>query len=135
MSKCLLFSVAEQKELKTKDEVAPEFVSDLTSCQVTEGQAVVLECAVKGKPPPEVHWYKDGKEVKPDKDHKIEALPDGTLKLSIQKATSKDVGDYTVEAVSPAGKATTEGHLDVKCKYFCKMFCCVCKPMCFQWLK
>lgn len=80
---------------------------------MTQGETVVLECALS-KAVPEIHWYKDGKEVKPDKEHKIEAQPDGRLKLTIQKATESDVGDYKVEAVSPVGKATTEGHLEVK---------------------
>lgn len=110
----IILSVAQQKELTTVDQIAPQFVSDLTSCQVTEGEMVVLECALKGAPPPEVHWFKDGKEIKPDKDHKIESLPDGRQKLTIQNAASKDIGDYTVEAVSPAGKASTEGHLKGK---------------------
>lgn len=108
------FLVAEQKEVKASDEVAPDFVKSLTSCKVAEGQIATLECAVVGSPLPEVHWYKGGEEVKPDKEHKIESLPDGRQKLTIQKATSKDVGEYTVEAVNPIGKAKTEGSLEVK---------------------
>lgn len=125
----MCFLVAEQKEVKAKDEVAPEFSTPLTSCTVNEGQTAVLECAVKGKPAPEVHWYKGSEEVKPDKEHKIETMPDGRQKLTIQKATEKDVGEYTVEAVNVVGKATTEGTLEVK-GTFSKLKCRWVKFLC-----
>lgn len=95
--------------------MAPEFTTPLESTtQVSVGETAVLECAVKGKPTPEVHWFKDAEEVKSDKAHKIESLADGQQKLTIQKVTEKDVGEYTVEAVNVVGKATTEGVLEIK---------------------
>lgn len=102
-------------EVETKpEETAPEFTTALKSVSVKAGETAVFECAVSGAPKPEVKWYKDGKEVKPDATHKIEQLPDGTQKLTVTKATDKDIGEYVCEAISPAGAVTTAADLDVK---------------------
>lgn len=100
-----------------KEETAPQFSSDLEPCTVEEGETAVLECAVAGKPMPEVKWMKDGQQVQPDSRHKIESLASGQQKLTIVKATDQDAGEYTCEAINNAGQAATFAQVDVKCKY------------------
>lgn len=65
-------------------------------------------------PPPETHWYKDGGEVKTDSRHIVETLSDGTVKLTIHKATTSDVGQYKCEAVNTVGAAETSAQLKRK---------------------
>lgn len=77
-------------------------------------EQVALECKVVGTPMPKVKWLKDGAEVKPGKDVKIESKPDGTQKLVFNDATVSDIGEYRCEAVNEAGSAWTEAPLVVK---------------------
>lgn len=100
------------------EEIAPHFVMELQSYTVKESEAISLQCQVEGTPQPEVHWYKDGKEVKPDKTHKIEKLAEGLEQLTIFKTSKADVGEYTAEAVNVAGTAKTIGELKSKFKLF-----------------
>lgn len=99
-----------------KEETAPQFSTELEPCTVTEGETAVLECAVAGKPMPEVKWMKDGQQIQPDSRHKIESLASGQQKLTITKASEDDVGEYTCEAVNAAGSAATFAQVEVKCK-------------------
>lgn len=105
-------------EVEAKSENAPEFVSSLETQTVTVGETAALECRVQGQPQPKVTWYKDDKEVKPDKRHIIESLPDGTQKLTVLEAVVQDIGKYTCKAISPAGKAATDSRLIVKGKLY-----------------
>jgi hypothetical protein len=102
---------------EVKEETAPEFVKPLTQGEIIEGQTVEFECTLKVSEgaKPEVHWMKDGKEVKPDGAHMIvESRDDGTQRLIIQKAKSEDIGQYKCEAVNKAGTAKTEAKLNIK---------------------
>lgn len=96
------------------EEVVPHFTMELQTYSVKETEAVSLQCQVEGVPQPEVHWYKDGEEVKPDKTHKIEVLAEGLQQLTIFKTNKADVGEYTAEAVNAAGTAKTVGALKSK---------------------
>lgn len=96
-------------------QVAPEFVVKLETTTVSESETASLECKVRGEPAPKVQWLKDGKQVKADAQHKIEALADGVHKLTVKNATQNDLGDYICEAVNVVGKAETKAHLEVLC--------------------
>lgn len=67
---------------------------------------------------PAVHWYKGEEEIKPDSQHKVETLKDGTLRLTIVKAKESDVGDYRCEVVNSIGAAKTETLLELKSEQF-----------------
>lgn len=108
--------VPQQRKASLKEETAPEFSTELKSCTVDEGETAVLECAVTGKPLPEVKWMKDGQQVQPDSRHKIDSLANGQQKLTIVKAAEEDIGEYSCEAVNNAGSSATFAHVDVKCK-------------------
>ncbi|EYB87861.1 hypothetical protein Y032_0256g374 [Ancylostoma ceylanicum] len=97
-----------------EEEIAPEFARDLTACQVQEGQMAQFECKVKGTPLPVIRWFKDGEELKPGDGIKIEALPDGTNRLTIDKAKIADQGNYRVEATNAAGSMSSKAPLSVQ---------------------
>lgn len=104
---------AKQAEVK-ETQVAPEFVTALHYDDVKVGEVATLECKVVGTPAPMVQWFKGSQEIKPDKTHKIESLPDGTQKLTIVEVSESDKGEYRAEAVNPVGKAATKQLLDIK---------------------
>uniref|UniRef100_A0A0K0DG20 Muscle M-line assembly protein unc-89 n=1 Tax=Angiostrongylus cantonensis TaxID=6313 RepID=A0A0K0DG20_ANGCA len=97
-----------------EEEIAPKFTRDLTACQITEGEVARFECKVKGTPLPLVRWFKDGEEVKPGDGVTIEALPDGTNKLTINDAKLTDQGNYRVEATNVAGSMSSKAPLSVQ---------------------
>lgn len=106
----------EVEEAKPKED-KPKFVQELTTQTVEEGESISLQCAVSGEPVPTVKFYKDGKEVKEDRTHKIVEESEGVRKLVIQKVTATDIGQYKCEAINTAGKATSEASLNLKGKY------------------
>ncbi|VDM52411.1 unnamed protein product, partial [Angiostrongylus costaricensis] len=97
-----------------EEEIAPEFTRDLTACQIIEGDVARFECKVKGTPLPLVQWFKDGEEVKPGDGVTIEALPDGTNKLTINDVKLTDQGNYRVEATNVAGSMSSKAPLSVQ---------------------
>lgn len=110
-------------EVEAGEEVAPEFVKELRECKADEGETIAFECQVSGAPLPEVHWYKDGKEVKPNKHVEIKSLPDGTQKLVIHDAKPEDQGNYKCEATNVAGSMSSKAPLSVHGKQICHEFC------------
>lgn len=105
----------EVEEPKPKEE-KPKFDQQLTSQTVEEGDKVTFQVTVSGQPRPTVKFYKDGKEVKEDKTHTITEESEGVWKLTIQKTTTTDVGQYKAEATNAAGKVSTEASLSLKGK-------------------
>lgn len=76
--------------------------------QASEGQTATFECQLDKATAalkPEVHWYKDGKEIAPSDHVKVESKPDGTQRLVVKDAAPEDVGEYTCEVVAKDGQA------------------------------
>uniref|UniRef100_A0A1I7XHZ6 Immunoglobulin I-set domain protein n=1 Tax=Heterorhabditis bacteriophora TaxID=37862 RepID=A0A1I7XHZ6_HETBA len=94
-------------------EYAPEFLHDLTACEVNEGETAEFECKVSGVPLPTVRWFKNGEELKPDEGVSIVSTPDGLNKLTIAKAKTEDQGNYRAEAVNSAGSMSSKAPLSV----------------------
>ncbi|WKY09394.1 hypothetical protein Q1695_002059 [Nippostrongylus brasiliensis] len=92
---------------------APRFVEMLTNRSVLEHEEIQLECAVVGKPPPAITWYKDG--LKLMLENRMLQYTDrrGLTRLNIMNAMSKDTGEYTCEASNSSGKDFTHGQLKV----------------------
>lgn len=111
------FLVAHEMEIEVGEEVAPEFVQELHESKVSEGETAKFECQISGMPAPEVHWYKDGKEVQPSDHIEMESLPDGTQKLVIHDAKPEDQGNYRVEATNAAGSMSSKAPLSVHGEY------------------
>ena len=86
------------------------FTAPLKDATVPEDQSVVLECEVS-KPDVKPQWFKDGKEIKPDKKKGITTKTDGRkLSLTIPAALAADTGEYSVKV----GDEVTECKLTVQ---------------------
>ncbi|CAI2354591.1 unnamed protein product [Caenorhabditis sp. 36 PRJEB53466] len=106
------FSVVEIKEAVDKDHVKPKFLEPLVNCSTCEGNEIVLECCVTGKPIPTITWYKDG--LKLIIENRMLQYTDrkGVSRLNIMNVVMDDLGEYTCEAVNSLGKDFT--HCTVK---------------------
>ncbi|XP_078578339.1 palladin-like isoform X12 [Branchiostoma floridae x Branchiostoma japonicum] len=94
---------------------APMFGKRVQNYKVLEGGTASFSCRVVGLPTPKIYWFKDGQEIPPDSQkYLMQSAPDGTCYLHIPGATLHEEGQYTVMAVSPAGKASATGMLKVQ---------------------
>ena len=73
------------------------FVAPLKDTKASEKESVVLECEIS-KSDVKPKWFKDGKEIKTDKEKGIIIKTDGRkLSLTIPSAMVDDSGQYSVE--------------------------------------
>ncbi|XP_013175917.1 PREDICTED: muscle M-line assembly protein unc-89-like isoform X4 [Papilio xuthus] len=72
---------------------------------VDEGEPLELKAKLDGSPIPTAKWYKDGAPL-PAEDSRVKqsALPDGTVKLSIEHVTPADCGAYKLVITNPNGE-------------------------------
>ncbi|KHN78733.1 Muscle M-line assembly protein unc-89 [Toxocara canis] len=108
-----LLTVLYAFEEPLESEICPEFLQELKPVQANEGQLAVFECRVSGVPRPEIKWFKDGEEIKPDEHTKIESLPDGTNRLIVDSAKVDDQGNYRCEATNTAGSMSSKAPMTV----------------------
>ncbi|KZC06585.1 Muscle M-line assembly protein unc-89 [Dufourea novaeangliae] len=95
-------------------EKRPEFVTSLQPLTVVEGFPVKMEVKVLGKPVPQLQWFKNGEEIKPDGQRiKVISLPDGSQALIIDKATPEDAGEYQVIAGNTEGTSSCKGTISI----------------------
>ncbi|XP_020711861.2 obscurin isoform X6 [Athalia rosae] len=88
--------------------IAPEFGRSLPrSAEVDEGEPLELKAKLEGSPIPSAKWFKNGEPINPDGHIKTEALPDGTVKLTIEKVTPEDCGAYKLVATNPNGEISS----------------------------
>lgn len=66
---------------------------------VTLGDAVSLECKVSGTPEIKVKWTKDGIELTPSRQNKLN-FENNLSSLKIQSTQLEDAGDYLFEATN-----------------------------------
>uniref|UniRef100_A0A0R3RFL5 Muscle M-line assembly protein unc-89 n=1 Tax=Elaeophora elaphi TaxID=1147741 RepID=A0A0R3RFL5_9BILA len=100
-------------EAPVVSEISPEFVQELKPVQANEKEQISFECRVSGIPVPQVKWFKDGDEIKPDERIHIESLPDGTNRLVIDSVKLEDQGNYRCEATNNAGSMSSKAPLTV----------------------
>ncbi|XP_010138047.1 PREDICTED: uncharacterized protein LOC104496601 [Buceros rhinoceros silvestris] len=79
-----------------------------------EGEAVVLECAVSGQPPPAVVWSLNGQSLSASERLRFEEGKNGIYRLHIQRASLTDAGLYCCVAKNVAGTAQTASELTVQ---------------------
>lgn len=94
-------------ELKVSDrQFAPTFVQGTEEqlFEVWEGAPVKLVVQAKGKPTPQVEWFKDSRLARRVKRVELQTEGDKNI-LLIPKAVPEDSGNYRVEATNPAGTA------------------------------
>ena len=72
-----------------------------------EGSKIRIDAVISGTPPPEVVWYRNGREITPDNKFKIRSTPeDGSYQLVINDSVRGDAGDYSVCATNDLGEVT-----------------------------
>lgn len=92
--------------------MAPHFTKPLKPVVVEENKTAILECAVVGKPTPNVKWFIQNKEVKPDKKTKISYNPEtGEATMQLLEPTEEDETVYRVTADNKFGKAECRANL------------------------
>lgn len=73
----------------------PEFVKPLQDYEVTENEIAILDVELSTETT-EVTWFKDGEQVTPDTNPKVELVKEGkTRKLILRSASVHDEGEYT----------------------------------------
>ncbi|PSN48207.1 hypothetical protein C0J52_03611 [Blattella germanica] len=89
-------------------QIAPSFGRPVDrAIEVDEGDELEIKTKLDGSPIPTVKWYKDGEEL-PDSEHvKLTALPDGSIRLYIDKVVPLDCGAYKIVAKNKNGEAST----------------------------
>ncbi|CAK1544365.1 unnamed protein product [Leptosia nina] len=86
-------------------QLPPGFVHKLDrQKEVDEGEPLELKAKVDGSPIPSAQWYKDGVKLPADDHVKQVALPDGTIKLNIDRVTPSDCGAYKLIITNPNGE-------------------------------
>ncbi|KAM6963262.1 palladin [Aplochiton taeniatus] len=98
----------------------PMFTKVLQDAQASEGQVVVLECRVRGSPPLQVRWYRQGEEIKDSPDFRIlqkkprsAAEPEEICTLVIAEAFPEDGGVFCCTATNLHGSVTSTAGLAV----------------------
>lgn len=106
-------------ELKVSDRVlAPTFVqgSEEQLFEVWEGAPVKLVVQAKGKPTPQVEWFKESRLARRVKRVELQTEGDKSI-LLIPKAVPEDSGNYRVEATNSAGTAVKPFTVKVNGKF------------------
>uniref|UniRef100_A0A7N6AMK1 Palladin n=1 Tax=Anabas testudineus TaxID=64144 RepID=A0A7N6AMK1_ANATE len=99
---------------------SPSTVQLLQDAQASEGQVVVLECRVRGSPPLQVQWYRQGEEILDSPDFRIlqkkprsAAEPEEICTLVIAEAFPEDGGLFCCTASNPYGSINSTARLTV----------------------
>ncbi|XP_047443420.1 palladin isoform X3 [Mugil cephalus] len=98
----------------------PLFTKVLQDAQASEGQVVVLECRVRGSPPLQVRWYRQGSEIMDSPDFRIlqkkprsAAEPEEICTLVIAEAFPEDGGLFSCIASNLYGSVNSTAQLTV----------------------
>lgn len=96
----------------------PKFFSSLPpALDLEEGEPLELFAKCDGSPIPTVAWYKDGEAIVPNDHVKLEVLPDGTMRLSIDHVKPTDSGAYKVVAKNSVGEVPSQSAVAVRRKH------------------
>lgn len=113
-SQCHL-TVIPKPQVDDSEEIIPlQFTKLLTDVLAPEGERIVFEGAVVGKPAPQISWLFNNTSIVPDSRIEISQDLAGNLKLTINSVTLADKGLYTVKASNPSGDIKSFSHLIVK---------------------
>ncbi|KAL4084740.1 hypothetical protein QTP88_027657 [Uroleucon formosanum] len=114
---------AETSSNLTMAEIMPSFVKPFERItEGVEGSPVEIQTQLIGSPRPHVTWYKDGEELKnvegnntdDEQQHiTLEANPNGTIMMKIDKVEQGDCGAYKVIATNDFGTSATNTALVV----------------------
>ncbi|XP_004682444.1 PREDICTED: palladin [Condylura cristata] len=96
----------------------PVFTKELQNIAASEGQVVVLECRIRGAPPLQVQWFRQGSEIQDSPDFRIlqkkprsTAEPEEICTLVIAETFPEDAGIFTCSARNDYGSVTSTAQL------------------------
>ncbi|XP_029346662.1 obscurin isoform X6 [Acyrthosiphon pisum] len=114
---------AETSSTLTMAEIMPSFVKPLDRItEAVEGSPIEIQTQLIGSPRPHVVWYKDGEELKNMEENNtddeqqhitLEANPNGTILMKIDKVEQGDCGAYKIIATNNFGTSATNTALVV----------------------
>ncbi|VFV33213.1 palladin isoform 2 [Lynx pardinus] len=90
----------------------PIFTKELQNIAASEGQVVVLECRVRGAPPLQVKWFRQGSEIQDSPDFRILQKKE-ICTLVIAETFPEDAGVFTCSARNDYGSVTSTAQLIV----------------------
>uniref|UniRef100_A0A672Y6F4 Palladin n=1 Tax=Sphaeramia orbicularis TaxID=375764 RepID=A0A672Y6F4_9TELE len=100
--------------------IYPTSVQMLQDALASDGQVVVLECRVRGSPPLQVRWYRQGEEILDSPDFRIlqkkprsAAESEEICTLVIAEAFPEDGGLFSCTASNPYGSVNCSAQLTV----------------------
>ncbi|GFS02464.1 titin, partial [Elysia marginata] len=97
-----------------ESEVEPPYVvEEPRMLDVEEGEPVRFCCTIKGRPHPQVTWYRNNQLVKPSKYFRMDSTMEGIHTLTIMEAFPEDAGTYKCVARNKAGEVTVVTQLKV----------------------
>nr|KAG5697851.1 hypothetical protein BaRGS_017108 [Batillaria attramentaria] len=74
-----------------------------------------FECRVMGHPPPDIRWFKDGRDItRSDRYNFDYSKSDGVISMVIDNISHKDQGNYRCRAENTEGFASTSAYLLVR---------------------
>ncbi|MEJ1287822.1 hypothetical protein NN561_018847 [Cricetulus griseus] len=85
---------------------------ELQNTAASEGQVVVLECRVRGAPPMQVQWFRQGSEIQDSPDFRILQKKE-ICTLVIAESFPEDAGIFTCSARNDYGSVTSTAQLIV----------------------
>lgn len=101
----------------------PEFLQQLSSVKVTEGDDTNFEVRVKAKPLPEIEWFKGTKQIEDAGRYELsEDDQEGLYSLVIRNTILDDAGGYRCVVINEAGRASSRAELKVTEKFFAPRF-------------
>uniref|UniRef100_F1KPJ7 Titin n=1 Tax=Ascaris suum TaxID=6253 RepID=F1KPJ7_ASCSU len=89
---------------------APRFSSQIAPVVAQEGGSAEFRIKYTGSPEPTIRWYRNNEPLKKSKFYTV-TQANGEALLRIAECYQEDVAEYKVEAVNPAGKATSIANL------------------------
>eukprot|EP00106_Octopus_bimaculoides_P016754 XP_014784196.1 PREDICTED: titin-like isoform X3 [Octopus bimaculoides] len=103
-----------EEEPPVEDFMPPNFIKDLETMDVVDGQEIKMICKVVGKPVPHVSWFHNGTNIDNNDEYVISYNPEtGDICLHIVEALPEDRGDYVCMAINQYGQAATSARLTV----------------------
>ena len=97
----------------SQDGTPPEISQKITPVEVREGDEAKLTCRIRGRPVPEIEWYKDDQLLDESDTVKFENQ-DGCHTLIIKNVSLADEAEYKALARNPLGTASCTAELLVE---------------------
>lgn len=113
-SQCQLTVIPKPAIDETEEIIPLQFTKLLTDVLAPEGEKVVFEATVVGKPAPQISWLFNNNLIVPDSRIEISQDLTGNLKLTMNRVNIADKGLYTVKATNPSRDIKSFSHLIVK---------------------